>query len=68
MVASSRQRKKGKEKKKPSLKPFQTWLVENMEKGNEHVWVFFFFFYVFCLVGIFFARRYWRPTMCNVEL
>lgn len=42
IMASSRQRKKG--KKNPSLKPFQTWLRENMEKGKENVWVFFFFF------------------------
>lgn len=42
IVASSRQRKKG--KKNPSLKTFQTWLGENMEKGKENVWVFFFFF------------------------
>lgn len=41
-AASFRQRKKG--KKNPSLKPFQTWLGENMEKGKENVWVFFFFF------------------------
>lgn len=42
IAASSRQRKKG--KKNPSLKLFQTWLGENMEKGKENVWVFFFFF------------------------
>lgn len=52
IVASSRKRKKGKEKEKKkekrkhnlSLKPFQTWLGENMERRNENVWVFFFFF------------------------
>ena len=45
IAASFRQRRKGKKgKKNPSLKSFQTWLRDNMERGKENVWAFFFFF------------------------
>lgn len=62
-AASSKQRKKGKEKS-PSHKPFQTWPEKSMEKGMKMFGCFSSFLCVLPCWHLF-ARRYWKAN--NVQ-